>query len=133
AFNDPENPFLLHHHDRQSVVYTGTHDNDTTHGWYATLPPQEKQFLRRYLGRESTDIAWDLIRLAWSSVADLAIAPLQDVLDLGSEGRMNFPGKPAGNWAWRFQEGQLTDQVRERLLDITQVYDRVPKEPAPSI
>jgi 4-alpha-glucanotransferase len=97
------NPFLPHTYDTRTVVYTGTHDNDTTRGWYAQTPPDVQDRVRRYLGRDGSDIAWDFIRLAWSSVAEMALAPLQDVLDLGSEARMNYPGRGAGNWTWRIR------------------------------
>jgi 4-alpha-glucanotransferase len=120
----PEDRFLPHNYEPNSVVYTGTHDNDTTRGWYATITEGERHFVRRYLGRDGTDIAWDLLRLAWSSVADWALAPLQDVLDLGSEARMNFPGKPAGNWGWRFTREQLTEAVLGRLEELTRLYGR---------
>jgi 4-alpha-glucanotransferase len=125
-----ENRFLPHHYERNTVVYTGTHDNDTTRGWYATISENEKRLLHRYLGHEAKDVAWDLIRLAWASVADYAVAPLQDVLDLGTEARMNFPGRPAGNWGWRFTQDQLTERTLERLADLTEVYSRwVPEKP----
>jgi 4-alpha-glucanotransferase len=120
----PEDRFLPHNYEPNSVVYTGTHDNDTTRGWYATIADHERHFVRRYLGRDGGDIAWDLIRLAWSSVADWALAPLQDVLDLGTEARMNFPGKPSGNWGWRYTREQLTDGVLGRLEDLTRLYGR---------
>jgi 4-alpha-glucanotransferase len=119
-----EDRFLPHNHERDSVVYTGTHDNDTTRGWYAAITERERDFVRRYLARDGSDIAWDLIRCAWSSVADYAIAPLQDVLDLGTEARMNLPGSAAGNWAWRFTPGQLQARHLERLAELTQLYGR---------
>jgi 4-alpha-glucanotransferase len=122
----PEDRFLPHNYDRNSVVYTGTHDNDTTRGWYQAITEAERHFVRRYLGRDGSDIAWDLLRLAWSSVADWAVAPLQDVLDLGSEGRMNYPGKPAGNWGWRFTRAQFHADVLGRLEDLTRLYGRCP-------
>jgi 4-alpha-glucanotransferase len=125
AFADNwENRFLPHNYDRDTVVYTGTHDNDTTWGWYRTAPENERDHARRYLARDGSDAAWDLIRLAWSSVADYAIAPLQDVLNLGTEARMNFPGKPQGNWAWRFQADQLNPWALDRLADLTELYGR---------
>jgi 4-alpha-glucanotransferase len=120
----PEARFLPHNYERNTVVYTGTHDNDTTRGWYANLPDAESHFMRRYLARDGSDVAWDLIRTAWSSVADYALAPLQDLLDLGSEARMNLPGRPSGNWCWRFTEGQLTESIIERLADMTELYGR---------
>jgi 4-alpha-glucanotransferase len=119
-----EDRFLPHNYERNTVVYTGTHDNDTTRGWYAALSDSEAHFVRRYLARDGSDVAWDLMRLAWASVADHALAPLQDVLDLGSEARMNLPGRPAGNWCWRFTESMLTENVLDRLADLTELYGR---------
>ena len=116
--------FLPHNFERHTVVYTGTHDNDCTRGWHACITDAERDFFHRYSASIGADPAWDLMRLAWSSVADLAIAPLQDVLDLGSEARMNYPGQPAGNWDWRFQAPMLTDQRLDRLAEWTEIYDR---------
>jgi 4-alpha-glucanotransferase len=120
----PEDRFLPHSYDKNCVVYTGTHDNDTTRGWYAAATQQERDFVRRYLGRDGRDIAWDLIRLAWMSVGDMAVAPLQDVLDLGTQARMNLPGRPHGNWGWRVRAGQITPQVEARLEELTVLYAR---------
>jgi 4-alpha-glucanotransferase len=119
-----ENRFLPHNYDNNTVVYTGTHDNDTTWGWYRTANESERDHFRRYAARDGTDVAWDLIRMAWSSVADCAIAPLQDILNLGAEGRMNFPGKPQGNWAWRFQASQVNPWILSRLGELTEMYGR---------
>jgi 4-alpha-glucanotransferase len=119
-----EDRFLPHNYERNTVVYTGTHDNDTTIGWHQTLQEHERLFLRRYLGRDTAEISWELLRLAWSSVADYALAPLQDVLSLGPEARMNFPGRPAGNWCWRYTPELLTGAVLDRLGDLTEVYWR---------
>ena len=120
-----EHRFLPHNYEHNTVVYTGTHDNDTTRGWYHTITPQEKAFLHRYLGHHRPeDVVWDLIRLGWGSVADYAVAPLQDVLDLGTEARMNLPGRPSGNWGWRFTADMLTDRAVERLADLTELYFR---------
>ena len=120
------NRFLPHHYERNTIVYTGTHDNDTTRGWYATASRKEHALLRRYVGRscDGRNVSWELMRLAWSSVADLAIAPLQDVLNLGTEARMNFPGQASGWWRWRFTQNQLTGAVVDRLGEMTEVYDR---------
>jgi 4-alpha-glucanotransferase len=123
-YGDPKDRFLPHNYEPNTLVYTGTHDNDTTLGWYATLQEHERQFLHRYLPHGSGDIAWDLIRLAWGSVADYALAPLQDVLSLGSEARMNLPGRESGNWSWRFTGNMLTQPLLDRLADITEVYSR---------
>jgi len=121
---DALNEHLPHWHVRNCVVYTGTHDNDTTVGWYATCSERERRFLARYLGHESQEIHWDFIRLALASVADTAIIPLQDVLGLGSAARMNFPGRPSGNWTWRYTPGQLTWLPAERLHDLLETYGR---------
>jgi 4-alpha-glucanotransferase len=119
-----ERRFLPHRHERNTVVYTGTHDNDTTHGWHQTLTADERRFLRCYAPSTDNDIAWDLIRLAWMSVADYAITPLQDVLSLGSEARMNRPGQPWGNWRWRFRADMLTEARIDRLAELTDIYER---------
>ncbi|MHB1424189.1 MAG: 4-alpha-glucanotransferase [Gemmataceae bacterium] len=116
--------FLPHRHERNTVVYTGTHDNDTTHGWQQTLTEEERHFLHRYAPSTDNDISWVLIRLAWMSVADYAIAPLQDVLSLGNEARMNRPGTPSGNWRWRFRADLLREELLERLAELTVLYER---------
>ena len=122
-----EDRFLPHGFDRNTVAYTGTHDNDTTRGWYESLTPVELTALRRYAPEADTDPVWALIRLAWVSVADTAVAPLQDVLDLGTEHRMNVPGTPTGNWEWRFTADMLTDESLDRLGEMTETYGRKPK------
>ncbi len=124
---DPSDNYLPHMYVRNTVVYTGTHDNDTTRGWYATAPEKACDQVRRYVGRNGEDIAWDFIRLAWASVANLAVAPLQDVLNLGAESRMNTPGRAAGNWGWRFQDWQLNDEILARLAGMTEQYGRAPQ------
>lgn len=125
AFSDDEsNEFLPHHYPDQCVVYTGTHDNDTTIGWYQTAPAEERAFARRYLGVEGRDIAWDLIEAAWKSRAAYAVAPLQDVLRLGPEARMNYPGRPAGNWRWRAPATPLPAEPKERLRRLNQETER---------
>ena len=126
AFGDTSaNPFLPHNYVRNTVAYTGTHDNDTTAGWYATAGEQVRKTARRYLGGDD-DVVGRLLRLAWCSVADDALAPLQDVLRLGSEGRMNLPGRPAGNWGWRLREGQLTEAALGELAEMTEATGRSP-------
>ncbi len=120
------NIYLPHNHERNLVVYTGTHDNDTTVGWWQTLDDRARTHVQRYLGIHGHDIAWDLIRAALMSVADTAIIPMQDVLSLGSEARMNTPGRPAGNWAWRVLPDQLTTELADRLGLLTELYGRVP-------
>ena len=125
AFEGPKNPFLPHNYVANCVTYSGTHDNDTTRGWWTQAPDNEKHYFRLYTGRDGSDVAWDLIRLAWASVADYAIAPVQDVLDLPTEERMNLPGKGEGNWRYRMREGAFNDQVVHRLRELTEVYGRL--------
>ncbi len=119
----PENPYLPHHYPKSCVVYTGTHDNDTITGWYKSLGQTERDFVKSYL-TEVREINWDIIRLAWSSVTEFAITPLQDVLGLGNEGRMNLPGTSNGNWQWRFGKKALDDALVKRLLEMTKLYSR---------
>jgi 4-alpha-glucanotransferase len=127
AFGGERNSsFLPHNYVQNCVVYSGTHDNETTWGWYRNASPDEQDHLRRYVARSGDDVAWDLIRLAWSSVADTAVVPLQDPLELGNEARMNFPSKESGNWQWRFTAQLLTDVIARRLADMTVLYGRVP-------
>ncbi|WP_211941719.1 4-alpha-glucanotransferase [Cylindrospermopsis raciborskii] len=126
--SDPGNPFLPFNYPRNAVVYTGTHDNDTTVGWFNTANDYEKQNLLLYLGGVSSDgINWDLIRLALISVANQAIIPLQDILGLGTESRMNYPGTTEGNWEWRYEESVLSQELSNRLKTITQLCGRSPK------
>lgn len=105
--SDAHDSFLPHNYPRNAVVYTGTHDNDTSHGWYRQAPEAERDHLRRYLNSDGTQVARDLWRAAQASVADTAIAPFQDLLALGSEARMNLPGAAAGNWGWRFDWAEV--------------------------
>ncbi|HUT37304.1 MAG TPA: 4-alpha-glucanotransferase [Planctomycetota bacterium] len=121
---DGTHPYLPHNYGANCIVYTGTHDNDTTLGWYHTREAKEKAALHRYLGPTAEPVNWSLARLAYASVADVAIIPLQDALGLGGEARMNTPGKPSGNWTWRFREHALTPGLRERLLDLALTYGR---------
>jgi 4-alpha-glucanotransferase len=124
---DAANPYLPHHYEKNSVVYTGTHDNDTTMGWYEKLEGEELEMLRDYLGPVSEAMNWALIRTAYRSPADLAIVPLQDVLGLGSEARMNVPAEPSGNWSWRFKLDDFLPQYRAQLNEMALTYGR--KEP----
>lgn len=119
-----DNPYLPHNYDQNTVVYTGTHDNNTTRGWYDHAPEKEKDHVRRYAAISGSDISWDMIRMAWASTGYIAIAPLQDILDLDSSARMNFPGKADGNWAWRFQQEMLTPEHLNRLAELTELYGR---------
>jgi 4-alpha-glucanotransferase len=124
-----QNPHLPQNYVQNSVVYTGTHDNNTTRGWFATLPEHQKQTVWRYLRRapgESREAAPELMRLAWSSRAALAIAPLQDVLNLGANARMNTPGKVGGNWRWRLADDMLSAAAFDWLQDLTKKTNRSP-------
>ena len=120
----PDNLFLPHNYIHNSVVYTGSHDNDTSKGWYNQLDDNTKNHVRKYLKCSGNDIAWDMIRSALASVSELSVIPLQDILSLGSEARMNFPGKANGNWQWRFEEKNLTEFLAIRLKDLTEIYGR---------
>jgi 4-alpha-glucanotransferase len=123
----PGNPYLPFNYGRNYVAYTGTHDNDTTLGWFEQLSQYEKDTLLLYLGSVSADgIHWDLIRLALSSTANQAVIPLQDLLGLGTEARMNFPSKAEGNWEWRYWPDALTGELRDRLKTLTYIYGRSP-------
>src|SRR5262249_49353363 len=126
-------------------VYTGTHDNDTTVGWWtggvgaSTRAPEEveaeRAFAAKYLATDGAEIHWSFIRAILASVADVAIAPLQDVLGLGNEARMNVPGRPGGNWRWRYRPQALSEAVRERLRELTTLYGRArprPQDGAPA-
>jgi 4-alpha-glucanotransferase len=113
--NDPTNPHLPANHGELSVVYTGTHDNDTTLGWWHSLSDAD----RAWTSLDAADPAWSLLGAAWSSPAVLAIAPLQDVLSLGGEARTNHPGTEGGNWQWQFAPGDLTDDLAARLRELT--------------
>ena len=131
-----DNPYLPHNYASNAVVYTGTHDNPTTRGWYEELPPNQRQNFWGFLNspqRDSREIAWDLIRLAWSSPAALAVAPLQDVLNLGAEARMNIPGRAEGNWSWRSTEELLLVADFHLLQDLTSSSNRLPMVPKPAI
>ncbi len=123
---DASNYDLPHNYVPHSVVYTGTHDNDTAAGWFAAATPELRRHLLAYAASSGAEPVWDLIRLAWASVADLAIMPLQDVLELDSAARMNLPGKSGGNWQWRLLEGQFTPAHIARLAALTELYGRRP-------
>jgi 4-alpha-glucanotransferase len=131
AFSGPDNEFLPHHYPANCVVYTGTHDNDTARGWYESAPEQERDFACRYLDYESSKglepsegFAWELVRAAWASVAVYAIAPMQDMLGLGTEARMNFPSTLGGNWTWRMDVSDMSDDLNRRLSELNYLYQR---------
>lgn len=118
GFTGPDNPFLPHNYVPNCVAYTGTHDNDTAIGWFHSAPEHEKDFARRYLSVDGHDFAWDLIRAVWKSVALFSIAPMQDVLALGGEARMNFPSRLGGNWEWRMSESDFREDLAAGLRDL---------------
>lgn len=122
---EPRSTFIPYAHARDLVVYTGTHDNNTTAGWYADdASDAERDFLRRYAASDGREIHWDLIRLALGSVADLAIVPHQDLVGLGSDDRMNRPGVSDGNWDFRITGDMLADGIRSRLAEMVWIYGR---------
>ncbi|MBI4320343.1 MAG: 4-alpha-glucanotransferase [Chloroflexi bacterium] len=132
-----DNPHRPENYSRNCVVYTATHDNDTTAGWLANLSESTRATVRAYIedriGKTSVDTVRDMIQLAFSSVADTAILPLQDVLGLGSEARMNRPGRSQGNWSWRCLPAQLTRAHLDYLADLTETCGRTPDSPIPSV
>jgi len=132
---DTRDTHLPHNYVPDTVVYTGTHDNDTVVGWFNTEAGEgstqdaaqierEREYCLKYLGTDGEEINWDFIRAAMASVAEIAIIPLQDVLGLDSSGRMNIPASDQGNWGWRFKSGALTEELSERLKDLTEIYGR---------
>ena len=133
--DDTKNHDLPHNYTRNTVVYTGTHDNDTTVGWFnshvgegsirdAEQIVRERKFCLDYLNSDAIEIQWDFIRAVMASVADTAFVPLQDLLGLGSEARMNLPASSAGNWSWRFRQGDLTSELAEKLKNLSSIYGR---------
>ncbi|MBT3188201.1 MAG: 4-alpha-glucanotransferase [Anaerolineae bacterium] len=125
AFSDENNPFLPHHYPENCVAYTGTHDNDTARGWYESASEYEKDFARRYLSVDGSDFAWDLIRSLWHSRANFVLAPMQDLLSLGTEARMNYPGRLGGNWGWRMKEDEMSDALLGKLKKINERAGRI--------
>ncbi len=126
-----DNLYLPHNLRPNSVVYPGTHDNDTTLGWYADADPKAQDHVRRYFRISGSEIGWDFIRAAYGSVSQLAVIPLQDFLSLGSEARFNTPGAPVGNWQWRYRPEQLATLHRESapyLRELAELYYRLPTE-----
>jgi 4-alpha-glucanotransferase len=131
-----DNPYLPHNYPSNTVVYTGTHDNPTTRGWYKELPPSQRENLWSYLKsppHDTCEVAWDLMRLAWLSPAALAIAPVQDLLKLGAEGRMNVPGLAEGNWNWRCTDELLSAADFHWLCDLTRSSNRLRTVPSSAI
>lgn len=131
--SDARDPFLPHNYPANCVAYTGTHDNDTVIGWFNSAPEKERDFCRRYLARSGNDIAWDMIRAVWASVAVFALAPMQDLLSLDTTARMNFPGRPSGNWSWRMPANAINDTLAARLYEHARLYNRLPEDESPRI
>jgi len=134
--DNPDHPYLPHNYERNCVVYTGTHDNNTVRGWFADEASEEaRNRLESYIGRKALPAAVhrDFMRLAMMSVAGLAVVPLQDVLGLGREARMNTPSTGCGNWGWRFQESALGPAVRRELREMTETYGRASAGPSAAV
>ncbi len=127
---EPNNHFLPHLHEKESVVYTGTHDNDTTLGWWRnSSTPEERSAMQIYLSVDGNVANWDLIRCGMMSVANTFVVPAQDLLDMDSECRMNLPGRPEGNWTWRLSEGELNQKLANRMRELTLTYGRCNNPP----
>ncbi len=122
--SDEENDYLPHTYDKNCVVYTGTHDNDTTVGWYRKCSEGDRYWVNTYLKIDGSDIAWDFIRAAWASVADIAMVPLQDPLRLDSDARMNTPATSGQNWKWRFTWEMIPPDTQAHLSTLTKIYQR---------
>jgi 4-alpha-glucanotransferase len=123
-----ESDYLPHNYDKNCVVYTGTHDNDTVNGWISALGKTDLDFTKEYLNvNRNSDICQSLIRTALGSVADTAIIPLQDYLGLGSEARINTPSTLGGNWQWRIEKGACTKELEKYMLGLAKTYSRVVK------
>jgi 4-alpha-glucanotransferase len=132
AFSDPTNPFLPHNHPVNCIVYMGTHDNNTTRGWWENeLDDGRRAFARDYLGHEIHDIVWTMARLGMRSSGVVFIMTMQDVLGRGAEARMNTPGKASGNWTWRFSEADLLHPGKDALLHVTRLFQRHPDQARP--
>ncbi len=133
AWSDPANPFLPHNHPVNCVVYTGTHDNNTTRGWWENeVDPGTRAFVKDYLGHDAGNIVWDMARLGMRSAGRVFIMPMQDVLGLGATARLNTPGKAADNWTWRMPANALNHRGKDALLHITRLFQRHPdQQPKP--
>ena len=130
AFGGERNSqFLPHTFSSNCVVYTGTHDNETVRGWFENANEAERQHVLSYMNvPNGNNISWDMIRLAFSSVANTAVAMLQDLMNLGNEARMNYPGRPSGNWQWRYRAEMLNEGMAHGLRDLTTLYGRAPEQ-----
>jgi 4-alpha-glucanotransferase len=142
--SDTKNIDLPHNYAPNVVAYTGTHDNDTTVGWFHSVAGEgstrtakqierERTFCLNYLNTNGKEIQWDFIRTVLASVANTAVVPLQDLLGLGTEARMNLPNSTAGNWAWRFKPGALTEKIETRLKELTELYGRAKEISTPAL
>ena len=121
---EADNPYLPHNHEKNSVVYTGTHDNDTTLGWYQSSSEEVKKHVYDYLVCETEKMPWVLIKAAMASPAFLSIIPMQDILDLGSEHRMNIPGTTENNWCWKFNWDQVSVVLPKKIKRLIELYGR---------
>jgi 4-alpha-glucanotransferase len=124
GFSAADSPHLPHHYEPATVVYTGTHDNDTARGWFESASERERALAAEYLGCDAKNVAWGLTRAAYESVAQTAIVPVQDILDLGSDARMNRPGAASGNWSWRMRPGSLTAEDAKRMRRLAEITGR---------
>jgi 4-alpha-glucanotransferase len=124
---DAGNLHLPHNYINNCAAYTGNHDNDTSSGWFNSLGKPESKHCLEYLNSDGNDIHWDMVHAVWASVADTAIAPMQDILGLGSEGRMNLPASIGGNWDWRLTDNIALPDLAQRLKKLTDLYGRLPK------
>lgn len=122
---DEHNSYLPHNYIQNCVAYTGTHDNDTVVGWFASASEREREFCFKYLNSNGREIHWDFIRAVFESVANTAIIPLQDILGLGAEARMNLPASKSGNWNWRCREDDFSGNLIKRLNELTRLYGRI--------
>jgi len=127
GFGRDDDPHLPHRHVPHSIAYTGTHDNDTSRGWFENAPPEERRRAADYLGAKEPDVAWAFIRGAFSSVAETAIVPMQDVLELGSRARFNTPGRAEGNWRWRLPSGSFSPELAGKLRRLALLTGRAPR------
>jgi 4-alpha-glucanotransferase len=121
---DPNDGYLPHNYVPNCVAYTGTHDNDTSVGWYKSAAKHERSLCRKYVNSSGREVHWDMIRVILASVARTAILPMQDILGLGSKARMNTPATGDSNWQWRLKDGEASDVVMEKLREMTRIYGR---------
>ena len=135
-----ESVYLPHRYSENCVVYTGTHDNDTTRGWYRTLDKESRDFAKEYMGVSRLDddtLTWDFMRLAMGSAAQLCVTPIQDILGIDGSGRINMPSTLGGNWTWQMEKGAFDKKIVHKLYRMTQLYGRlneqIKKQPEPGM